>query len=336
MADKDDNELSIGVELTSSGVKLNAKSRFLSAFDRWGGSFFGRSIAQNERDAARIEAESVGEQQIIAAAARKVIEQMDVDPGTAQGLIEHHFGKAAQKQENLQGVLREAAEDLRNEPPTDAQNSSGQETVAPEVLDRMESYARDASTETLRHKWGRVLAAEIRKPGTVSNKVMRIVDELSPETAALFERINGARIGLNIMEALAGELTFSESSQLVGAGLLTDSSLGLSRQMREISLPDGSKRMFATAGAFAIAIPLSESEIVSRKSAALGSALTGRSKATLSVEVLTNEGFALASILKDRQEEAFGALLSKLRESIPEAEGWRHRGEDTWVQDKSL
>jgi hypothetical protein len=56
-------------------------------------------------------------------------------------------------------------------------------------MNRFERFAEDASTDELRQRWGRVLSAEIRKPGTFSPKVLRIVDEIDQSTAAIFERV---------------------------------------------------------------------------------------------------------------------------------------------------
>ena len=339
MARKDDhlsNEVAVGVDVTPTGVNAKAKSRLVSSLDRLLGSFFDQWTAKNERSAEQDRVLGASERQIIRAAARKAVEHIEGDANAAATVLERSLGKSFERLENVGGAAHEAVEDLRQEPPTEEQNTHGPETIAPEVLDRWQRYAEDASTDSLRQKWGKVLAAEVRHPGTVSNKVMRIVDELSPEDAVLFERLNNARLGPDILEALTGELSFLESSRLIGAGLLTDSSLGLSKKMHEIALADGSKRMFATMGTFALAIPLLESEIIARKSDALRTGLTGHGEAALAVEVLTSEGVALASILKDGQEDAFRALLAKVREKIPEAEGWRSRGKDSWRHDKGL
>src|SRR5690606_30800096 len=74
----------------------------------------------------------------------------------------------------------------------------------------------------LRERWGRVLASEVRHPGTFSPKVLRVVDELSASTAQLFERVCKSRLVIGIPICLSGELRLSETILLVTGGLIVD------------------------------------------------------------------------------------------------------------------
>jgi hypothetical protein len=171
----------------------------------------------------RRRAKSEGEQKIIAAVAARAVEMIGRDDEFAARMLASQFGDMASKQLNKDAVVSAALEDLNSNPPSPAETSQGPEQLAPDFMDRFQTYAEGASTDDLRDRWGRVLAGEIRKPGTFSRKVLRAVDELEPETAALFERICHHGQGTRIFKCLLEkDLTFAEKVALVSAGLLVD------------------------------------------------------------------------------------------------------------------
>src|SRR5208283_1459027 len=69
-------------------------------------------------------------------------------------------------------------------------------------LNIFERYAEDASSETMRALWARVLAGEIRRPGQFSLRTLRFMSELDATTAKLFESY--ARAGERQIHVLFG------------------------------------------------------------------------------------------------------------------------------------
>ena len=57
----------------------------------------------------------------------------------------------------------------------------------PDWLDFFGDYAEKANAEAVRDLWGRVLAGEIRRPGTFSLYTLRILAELDQQVARWFE-----------------------------------------------------------------------------------------------------------------------------------------------------
>ena len=175
--------------------------------------------APMERRIVRERTIAASEAQLIAAVTKFGIEKLHSDPAFAEQVAERHFTRVFEKQQNKDAVLREALEDLRNDHGTEARTGR---PLDAEFLDRLEHYAEGASSDRLRQKWGRVLSAEIKQPGTFSSKVMRIVDELEPETAQLFECLCKSSFNGIIPKCLVGTLTFANQITLVSAGLLID------------------------------------------------------------------------------------------------------------------
>jgi hypothetical protein len=220
MNDHLDRTTSVSVALTETGVQAKAQSRFVAAVDRLGGNLIEMINAPMERRVLRQRAVSSGETELVAAVVKFGIEKLNSDPAFAERTAERYFTRVFQKQENKDGVLREALEDLRHDGSSDGQ--AVEASLSGEFLDRLEHYAEGASTEQLKQKWGHVLSAEIKRPGTFSAKVMRIVDELDSATALLFEQISKSTFNGIVPKCLIGILKFHELVRLVAAGLLVD------------------------------------------------------------------------------------------------------------------
>src|SRR5205085_1955328 len=153
---------------------------------------------------------------LIDAMTKAAVDRMAKDPEFAERAIRNHLNISLDRQENKDGVVRHAIEDLsRNSASLD-----GSPRLDPGFLNKFERHAEDAATEELRERWGRVLGAEVRKPGTVTPRVMRIVDEIDGETAQLFEELCKFRLGDAVPVCLLGTLKFRSSAKLVGAGLI--------------------------------------------------------------------------------------------------------------------
>ena len=213
------NETSISAELTETGVKASAKSRTVSSMDRLLGGAVDIGSAWLEGVAQRRRAKNRGEQQLVEAAVKYGLDRMNVDDEFAKRAFEGHFKKIARQQINKDAVVAEALEDLRTNPPSEQEASSGPPTLDEEFIDAFERYSEAASSEELRQRWGRVLSAEIRKPGTFGAKVLRATDELDAVTAAIFERLSASRVNRSaIAISLAGVLNLNEKIALISAG----------------------------------------------------------------------------------------------------------------------
>jgi hypothetical protein len=220
MTDYLDRETSVLVEVTETGLQAKTRSRFVAAVDRLGGNLLELVNAPIERRIVRQRAVAAGEGELVAAVTKFGLEKLRTDPAFAERVAERYFARVFEKQQNKDAVLREALEDLRHDP--HPESTAAERPLENEFLDRLEHYAEGATSEALHQKWGRVLSAEIKTPGTFSAKVMRIVDELDSETAQLFEQVCKSAIKGVVPKCVIGILKFPERTILVSAGLLLD------------------------------------------------------------------------------------------------------------------
>jgi hypothetical protein len=306
-----DKETSVSAEITPTGVKASARSRAISAFDRLIGNVFERWNAPMEAKTAEIRAVSESRQKVIDALTSMGLDKLRNDPEAAARAIENHFGKVFERQDNKEAVVSAAAEDLRQQPPTDEQATSGDERLQGPFIDRLERYAEEASTGALREKWGRVLAAEIRKPGTFSARVMRVVDELDPKTAQIFERVCVSRIHNTLPKSTVGELEYGEIVKLTEAGLLVEPGLGQFMRFKDAKDGNGVDLFFCYLGSFGVAFP--NIDTIKWADSVLQKHGDGPA---LPVYILTDVGFAISSILPDTEYQALVRLVSRIGESI--------------------
>lgn len=318
--ERQSDEISASAELTPTGFKAKLKSRAASAIDRFWGSKVDRKSVPIEADNAEIKAMSNARVKIIDALGDLGVERLKNDPEFAARAVDNFLPSLLRRQENKDAVLELALEDLRQNPSTDEQDASGAEALDDSFLDRFERYAEDASTEALRAKWGKVLAAEVRQPGTFSAKVLRVVDELEPSTALLFEQLCRHRLHNTIVKCLAGEMSFPNRANLVSAGLLVDP--GLSGQIRTFtSVADNSGRdlWMCHCGIASVAVDKGLT-IPGSKKGECPPIISNNSEPALPAYVLTDVGYAVSSILTDHQEATFAALVDRLATYIAPSE----------------
>ena len=312
------NETSVSAELTETGVKAAAKSRAVAAFDRLIGNVADLGNAWLEAITIRRRTRTEGERQLIEATAKYGVERISVDDEFAKRALENHFRKIAQQQINKDAVVAEALEDLRVKPPSDEESQAGPSIISDEFMDRFEQYAEGASTEDLRQRWGRVLSAEVRKPGTFASKVLRVTDELDGSTAQLFERVASFRVNANVLaKSLIGELTFEEKATLVSAGLIVDPGItGHISLFIDGTLNSGDPIWLFQVGVFAVAFKKGSPIVYSND----GPLADRNGTPALQCYILTDAGRALSTILPVNELDVFKKLVASLKSTLPNDE----------------
>jgi len=322
------NETGLTIAVTETGLVLKAESRAASAIDRLLGGLLDRFIPDIERPAQVKRARAAREDLIDGAITEKMIEAIHSDPEIGQRALDQHLDRVGRKHNNKVAVVTLALEDLRENPPTADQSAAGPPELDPDFANRFERYVEDATSEQLRERWGRVLAAEVRAPGTFSQKVLRAVDELDADTALLFERVASHRLQEVVPVGVIGDLSFNEKIQLVEAGLLVDPGLGQVRLPNELN-HDGVVWSFIQFGDIGIAI--SNEREVTGSNKFLTSHDEG--KPVVPIYLLTKAGTAIASILTYDEKTTFDALTMGVVSELAKAEvrTYTRTGGDQWT-----
>jgi Protein of unknown function (DUF2806) len=196
MTDQEDgqsHDLAIAASLEANGITLKARSRALAALDRLAGSLFDMPTAYFEGVAGKKRLKDAVEERLTLAQAKAAEQQILGDPELGNILIRDVLKDRARKQVNTSGVAVEAIEAIRALPPPEPEASSEKisENLNEDWMNQFVRYAEDASSEDLQQIWGRVLAGEIRQPGSFSKQTLRFIAELDKETAKACEFVAG-------------------------------------------------------------------------------------------------------------------------------------------------
>lgn len=173
--------------------------------------------------------------------ARAVDEAVEIDvefedvPPLAQRTEERLTYQEEKRQLNVESVIREAAEELK-----DVREVS-KEAVNDDWSARFFTDVQDVSDEQMRKLWARILAGEVKKPGSFSLRTLTELKNIDPKDAARFQTIAAlaTRSGAIYMTEYATSLLpIDVEMNLAEAGLLTHGpGLGLSNKFDR--QPDG-------------------------------------------------------------------------------------------------
>lgn len=169
----------------------------VKSLDRLLGAIVEVPVAWLEQQADHIKSKTESTRAIEMAVARAAAEQAEGDPEIISRAKNNLVRQAYRKQSNRDAVARTMLEELQTilqNHPTETQNSSATE-VDDDWLNVFERYAEDATSERMQGLWGKVLAGEVRKPGTFSTRTLRFLSEFSQNDALTFESFSQKAFG---------------------------------------------------------------------------------------------------------------------------------------------
>lgn len=178
----------VPVDLPATVLRNAAKAfgQLCSAIVGWPVAFLeGKVTEERARTESRLK--------LIRVSTDQIAQQMKVNPEYASRAANKFAGKIIREQLNLDAVSAIAVDELRADEPASSTNqhaNNGEEkTINDDWLNTFEEEARQKSTEEMQLLFGRILAGEIRKPGSYSIRAVKILGELDQNTAALFKKL---------------------------------------------------------------------------------------------------------------------------------------------------
>ena len=210
-----------------STIPAPIRKNAFKAFDRLCSALIDVPVGALERRSSEKRAESEARIKIIRENADQIAQQMKVDPEYARIAVNKYGQKILREQVNLDKISAIAADELKNSEsnnPTNPETSEpnkeqsadstnqdvndGQEKVIDDVwLNIFETEARPRSTEEAQLLFGRILAGEIKQPGSYSIKAVKLLGELDQSIAALFKKLCSACIVYGVFR-IPGEQVF--------------------------------------------------------------------------------------------------------------------------------
>ena len=177
--------------LADGNIPPQFKANLFGAFGRLGSAALDIPTAYLEGKAAEIRANNDATIMLLDEAAAQIAGGMDVNADYSTAASRKFAGKVIREQLNLDKTISFAADEMRisHVHSCKGKREDPQEPIDEDWLNTFETEARQKSTEEFQFLFGKVLAGEIRQPGTFSIKTIRILGSIDKNTAEVFRRL---------------------------------------------------------------------------------------------------------------------------------------------------
>ena len=149
--------------------------------------------------------------------ATQIIENLDVPPEYSKAAANSFAARIVRRQANIDTVVRRAAEHISSTS-TESDTKEGGE-ISEDFLEHFEDEARKQNTDSMRDLFARILAGEIQKPGSYSIKLIRILSEMTPQIARIFQSLCSICIAMPMKDDVRAATLGVEGNSLYGYGL---------------------------------------------------------------------------------------------------------------------
>ncbi|MFS2158874.1 DUF2806 domain-containing protein [Pseudomonas sp. Pseusp122] len=140
---------------------------------------------------------------IIQTSGEQIASQISVKPEYAEAASHIYSRRIIREQLNIDKIGRIAADQLRLEPYVADTLDADPEKEVPNVdvdwLNTFEKEAGQKSTEEMQLLFGKILAGQIKKPGSFSIKALKTISELEPSIAKSFKILCSLAVSLNVV-----------------------------------------------------------------------------------------------------------------------------------------
>ena len=136
-------------------------------------------ISQSIRDEAAVR--STVSKAVGARRAATAVAQYDAD--LVARAARSHWSAHIRKQANKEAIAKRAFDELQEDAP------ATETPVSDDFLNRFERFAEDASSEEMQRLFARILAGEIRRPGTFSLATLQALSVMDANVAATVEKV---------------------------------------------------------------------------------------------------------------------------------------------------
>lgn len=132
-------------------------------------------VARIQASTSRVEARSASEQTLIEFGQAQISET----PGLAERALQYALSDALKAQQNREDILRITCENLSANP----SDQDATDEIDSDWLDTFKKHAETKTNSDIQQIWAKILASEIRKPGTTSLRTLQFLSTASTTDA---------------------------------------------------------------------------------------------------------------------------------------------------------
>ena len=173
------------------GIPGPVRRNFLKAFGQLCSAAIDIPVAYLTGKADERRAETSARIQLINKSAGQIAQQMQTDPEYARVAVQKFGHRVLREQVNLDLISQKAASEIRDASDSIDQTGPDEtgETISDDWLNAFETEAKQKSTEEMQAFFGKILAGEIRKPGSYSTRTVKILGSLDRDISTHFLRL---------------------------------------------------------------------------------------------------------------------------------------------------
>lgn len=134
------------------------------------------------------------------------------------------------RQGNREAIAQQAVNELEEETPSNSiESEAAERDVDSDWLRKFGDYAQDVSNEDFQLLWAKILAGEIRKPGSVGRAVLDVLAHLEQDDIPLIEKYARLRVAENFIPLPRENNNLIELIRLEELGLIQGSNMGFNK-----------------------------------------------------------------------------------------------------------
>ena len=177
-------------ETAVPGIPAPVQRNFLRAFGQLCSAAIDYPVAYLAGKADEKRAEAAARIKLINTSAAQIAEQMQTDPEYARVAVQKFGARVLREQVNLDLISQRAASELQVGADNVEQSArdNADDIIDDDWLNAFQAEARQKSTEEMQVFFGRLLAGEIRQPGSFSTRAVKILGSLDQNIASHFAR----------------------------------------------------------------------------------------------------------------------------------------------------
>ncbi len=176
--------------MSDSTIPAPIRRNMFKAVDRLCSALIDVPVGALERRSAEKRAESEARIKIGMEVTDQIIQQIKVDPEFAKRAGNRFAEKILREQSDLEKILFMTVGQLKKTKYDSSitQNIQGasEKTIEDEWLSAFENEACQKSSQEMQKRFARILAGEIKKPGSFSIRAIKLLGQIDSETASIF------------------------------------------------------------------------------------------------------------------------------------------------------
>ena len=181
----------LAADAAFSGIPIPYRRNFFKAMGQLCSAAIDIPVAYLTGKADELRAETAARIKLTNVSTEQIAQQMQTDPEYARVAAQKFGQRVIREQVNLDLISQRAANELTNNGDSvdELESEESGDTINDDWLNAFETEARLKNSEEMQAYFGKVLAGEIRKPGTYSTRTVRILGSLDQNVATLFLRL---------------------------------------------------------------------------------------------------------------------------------------------------